>query len=166
TLFRSGGFEYEDSLIARLHFVDDNTLVAFGDTATYYYNVSHEPEVKKEVAFEEEIQSIFIGDDYIGYVLDNSENPEEGRYRLCLYNKSGSKKLDTDVDMEYENIEMCGKEIIAVQDNMCTIMNAGGKILFQEELDGNGIEAVLPVRGWRTYQVVFQNKIVEMKLRF
>lgn len=161
-----GGFEYEDSLIARLHFVDDNTLVAFGDTATYYYNVSHEPEVKKEVAFEEEIQSIFIGDDYIGYVLDNSENPEEGRYRLCLYNKSGSKKLDTDVDMEYENIEMRGKEIIAVQDNMCTIMNAGGKILFQEELDGNGIEAVLPVRGWRTYQVVFRNKIVEMKLRF
>src|SRR5699024_11433569 len=78
-----GGFEYEDSLIARLHFVDDNTLVAFGDTVTYYYNVSHEPEVKKEVAFEEEIQSIFIGDDYIGYVLDNSENPEEGRYRLC-----------------------------------------------------------------------------------
>ena len=118
------------------------------------------------MAFEEEIQSIFIGDDYIGYVLDNSENPEEGRYRLCLYNKSGSKKLDTDVDMEYENIEMRGKEIIAVQDNMCTIMNAGGKILFQEELDGNGIEAVLPVRGWRTYQVVFQNKIVEMKLRF
>ena len=39
-----------------------------------------------------------------------------------------------------------------MQDNMCTIMNAGGKILFQEELDGNGIEAVLPVRGWRTYQ--------------
>src|SRR5699024_1675719 len=114
------------------------------------------PEVKKEVTFEQSIESIFIGEDYIGYVLDNSENPDEGRYRICLYNKSGSKKLDTDLDMNYDSIEMRGNEIIAVQNNECTILNAGGKILFQEELDGNAIEEILPVRGWRTYQVVFQ----------
>lgn len=161
-----GGFDYEDFLIARLHFIDNNTLAAFGETATYYYNISREPELKKEVTFDQEIQSIFIGEKYIGYVLDNSENPDEGRYRICLYNKSGSKKLDTDIDMNYEFIEMRGKQIIAVQNNECTILNVGGKILFQEELDGNSIEAMLPVKGWRTYQVVFQNKTVKMQLRF
>lgn len=162
----TGGFDYEDFLIARLHFVDNNTMVAFGESATYYYNISGEPEVKKEVTFEQSIESIFIGEDYIGYVLDNSENPDEGRYRICLYNKSGSKKLDMDLDMNYDSIEMRGNEIIAVQNNECTILNAGGKILFQEELDGNAIEEILPVRGWRTYQVVFQDKIVKMQLRF
>lgn len=161
----AGGFDYDDFLIARLYFSDDNTLVAFGESATYYYDVSGEPAVKEEVRFDQEIQSIFLGEGYIGYVLDNSENPEEGRYRICLYGKSGGKKLDTDIDMDYESIEIRDKQIIAVQNNTCTILNTGGRILFQGELEGNSIEAVLPVSGWRTYQVIFQNKIVKMKLR-
>lgn len=161
-----GGFDYEDFLIARLHFVDNKTVVAIGDTTTYYYNIANEPEQTQEIAFEQNIQSIFIGEDYIGYVLDNSENPDEGKYRIRLYNKSGKKKLDTDIDMDYDSIEIRGKEIIAVQNNSCTILNTSGKILFQEELEGTSIEAVLPVKGWRTYQVVFQDKIVKMKLRF
>lgn len=161
-----GGFDYEDFLIARLHFVDNKTVAAIGDTTTYYYNIANEPEQTQEIAFEQNIQSIFIGEDYIGYVLDNSENPDEGKYRIRLYNKSGKKKLDTDIDMDYDSIEIRGKEIIAVQNNSCTILNTSGKILFQEELEGTSIEAVLPVKGWRTYQVVFQDKIVKMKLRF
>lgn len=161
-----GGFDYEDFLIARLHFIDNKTVAAIGDTTTYYYNIANEPEQTQEIAFEQNIQSIFIGEDYIGYVLDNSENPDEGKYRIRLYNKSGKKKLDTDIDMDYDSIEIRGKEIIAVQNNSCTILNTSGKILFQEELEGTSIEAVLPVKGWRTYQVVFQDKIVKMKLRF
>ena len=162
----AGGFDYEDFLIARLHFIDNNTLVAVGESATYYYDVSGEPEMKKEITFEQGIESIFLGEKYIGYVLDNSENPDEGRYRICLYNKSGGKKLDTDIDMNYDSIEMQGKQIIAVQNNECTIINTRGKILFQDELDGNAIEAILPMGGWRTYQVVFQDKIAKMQLRF
>ena len=162
----AGGFDYEDFLIARLHFIDNNTLVAVGESATYYYDVSGEPEMKKEITFEQSIESIFLGEKYIGYVLDNSENPDEGRYRICLYNKSGGKKLDTDIDMNYDSIEMQGKQIIAVQNNECTIINTRGKILFQDELDGNAIEAILPMGGWRTYQVVFQDKIAKMQLRF
>lgn len=161
-----GGFDYEDFLLARLHFIDNKTIVAFGDTRTYYYNIANEPEQTQEINFEQSIQSIFIGEKYIGYVLDNSDNPDEGKYRICLYNNSGKKKLDTDVDMEYDSIEMRGKDIIATQNNSCTILNSSGKILFQEELEGNSIEAILPVKGWRTYQVVFQDKIVKMKLRF
>ena len=162
----AGGFDYEDFLIARLHFIDNNTLVAVGESATYYYDVSGEPEMKKEITFEQSIESIFLGEKYIGYVLDNSENPDEGRYRICLYNKSGGKKLDTDIDMNYDSLEMQGKQIIAVQNNECTIINTRGKILFQDELDGNAIEAILPMGGWRTYQVVFQDKIAKMQLRF
>ena len=162
----AGGFDYEDFLIARLHFIDNNTLVAVGESATYYYDVSGEPEMKKEITFEQSIESIFLGEKCIGYVLDNSENPDEGRYRICLYNKSGGKKLDTDIDMNYDSIEMQGKQIIAVQNNECTIINTRGKILFQDELDGNAIEAILPMGGWRTYQVVFQDKIAKMQLRF
>ena len=161
-----GGFDYEDTIIARLKFMDDNTVAAFGDTTTYYYNIAREPQVKKEEVFDQEIQSIFFGKGYIGYVLDNSENADEGRYRLCLYNQSGAKKLDMSLDMNYETITMKKKEIIAVRDNELTIINTGGKILFQGKLDGSFIEEVIPVGGWRTYQIVFRDKIAKMQLRF
>lgn len=161
-----GGFDYEDCLIPRLKFTSNHILVAIGDSVTYYYDISDEPEVEKEVSFEEEIQSIFIGDDYIGYVLDNSEQSDEEKYRICLYTKRGIKKLDTTLDMNYESIEMRGRQIIAVRDNECMIMNIGGKVIFQDTLDGSTIEAVLPAWGWRTYQVVFRDKIVKMQLRF
>ena len=155
-----GGFDYEDFMIPELQFIGKDTLVAFGESATYYYNIADEPKVEKEVKFNEEIQSIFISDKYIGYVLDHSEHPEEGRYRICLYTKSGGKKLDTTLDMNYESIAMKGKQIIAVKDNECTIINIGGKVLFQEKLEGNSIETVLPAGGWRTYHVIFRDKTV------
>lgn len=161
-----GGFDYEDTMIAKLKFTDKDTLVAFGESKTYYYDVSDEPKVKKEVSFDQEIQSIFLNGKYIGYVLDNSENVEEGKYLLYLYTDSGAKKMETDIDMDYESIDMKENQIIAIQDNQCTIINTGGKILYQGELEGSSIEEILPVQGWRTYQVIFSDKIVKMKLRF
>ena len=161
-----GGFDYEDFMIPKLSFVDEDTLVAFGESATYYYNISDEPKMIKEITFEENIESVFTGKKYTGYILDHSDQSEEGRYRLCLYSKGGGKKLDMTLDMDYETIQIRGNEIYALHDNKCTIINVNGKILFQGELEGNSIETILPAKGWRTYHVIFQDKIVKMKLRF
>lgn len=161
-----GGFDYEDFMIPRLSFVDNGTLVAFGETATHYYDISDEPALKREVPFEQEIKSIFIGEKYLGYVLDNSEEKEEGSSRICLYTKSGKEKMNTTLDINYDSIRMRGNQIIAVKDNECTILNTGGKILFQGKLKGNSIETILPTGGWRSYHVIFRNKTVKMKLRF
>ena len=56
--------------------------------------------------------------------------------------------------------------IIAVSENECTILNIKGNILFQGELEGNGIESIMPAKGWRTYHVIFRDKIVKMMLKF
>ena len=34
-----GGFDYESALIPKLSFVDKNTVAAFGNSATYFYNI-------------------------------------------------------------------------------------------------------------------------------
>lgn len=161
-----GGFDYEDFMIPKLSFVDGDILAAFGESATYYYNISDEPKIEKEISFEENIESVFVGEKLIGYVLDHSDQPEEGRYRLCLYSRNGSKKLDITLDMDYETIQIRGNEIFAVQDNKCTIINTNGKILFQGELDGSNIQTILPAGGWRTYHVIFRDKTARMRLRF
>lgn len=161
-----GGFDYEGALIPKLSFMDKNTVAAFGDSATYFYNIEDSPKVKKEIKFTKEIESVFENDKYIGYILDNSDEPEEGKYVLQIYNKNGAKKLERKLDMNYDSIQMWGKEIIAVRENECTILNIKGNILFQGVLEGDMIESIMPAKGWRTYHVIFRDKIVEMKLQF
>lgn len=38
-----------------------------------------------------------------------------------------------------------------------------GKYFIPGELEGNGIESIMPAKGWRTYHVIFRDKIVKMK---
>lgn len=42
------------------------------------------------------------------------ENPEKGKYSLQVYDKNGAKKLECKLNMNYDSIQMWGKEIIAV----------------------------------------------------
>ena len=160
------GFDYKDLMIPGLSFTDEKTLAAYGEDRTLFYDMSDSPSLVRTLEFGDRIESIFEGKGYIGYILDNDEDISEGRYRLCLYNRRGFKKLDVPVDMNYDRIRMEGRQIFAYRDNECTIMNTRGKILFQEVLEGNGIESILPAFGWRTYHVIFRDKVVTMRLRF
>lgn len=161
-----GGFDYEDQLIPKIKFLSNDTVVAFGDNTTYYYDISDDPKELESIEFSEKIESIFTGEKYFGYVCSNDDPEKEGRYRICLYDKKGKQKMDTTLDMNYQNIFMVNDEIFATKDNECTILNKSGKILFQGTLEGSNIENVLPCPGWRAYRVIFSNKIVKMKLSF
>ena len=161
-----GGFDYKNVLIPKISFADENTVVAFGGKTTYFYNIEDTPKIKKELKFTEEIASVFEDDKYIGYVLNNTEDPEKGKYILQIYNKKGVKKLERKLDMNYDSIAIWGKEIIATRENECTILNIKGNILFQGELEGDTIESIMPAKGFRTYHIVFRDKIVKMQLKF
>ena len=162
-------FYYDDILIPKISFIDDNTVAAFGGNVTYFYNIKDTSKTKKEVKkikFTSDIESIFENDKYIGYVVNNTETPEKGKYILQIYNKNGVKKSECKLDMNYDSIRIWGKEIIATRENECTILDIKGNILFQGVLEGNTIESIIPAKGWRSYYVIFRDKIVKMQLQF
>lgn len=161
-----GSFDYEGVLMPKISFLGADTVAVFGPTSTYFYDIEDKPTVKKELTFDREIESVFESDDYVGYVLDNTEDAENGRYEIQLYNKKGARKLSRKLDMDYDSIKLWGEELIAVKDNECMIMDIHGNVLFQGELEGNSIETILPAGGWRKYHVVFRDQIVLMQLKF
>lgn len=161
-----GEESYKNMLIPKISFMDDDTVAVFGSSSMYIYNVKDEVKKIKKVEFEQEIQSVFENDKYVGFLLDNTTSDSEGKYELCLYDKKGNRKLSKKLDFNYETIEMWDREIIAVQNNECTILNMKGNILFQGKLEGNAIQTIMPSGGFRTYHVIFSDKTVEMKLSF
>ncbi|MBR0381351.1 MAG: hypothetical protein IJH71_02815 [Eubacterium sp.] len=161
----SAGFDYDDIMIPRLEFLNKNTLVAVGDGVAFFYRVSAEPTETAREEFDRTIESVFSGKGKIGFVLDNSDDPE-GRYELVLYNSRGSQTTSLKVDMNYETIEMHGSEIYAYRGNVLTILSTSGRIIYQGSLDGGTIQAVIPIRGWRAYRIIFRDKTADMHLRF
>ena len=160
------GFNYKDIFMPRLTFVDDHIMAAIGDGMTCYYKVGAQAREFKKVTFKQDIDSIFLGDGYIGYVLENEEDPEEGRRILMLYNKKGVRKMEKALDMDYDTIRIMDKQIIGIYNEECTILNRKGVVLYQGRLDEGSIQEILPVRGWRRYKVIFDNKIADMQLQF
>ena len=57
--------------------MDDNTVAAFGSKVTYFYNIEDSPNEKKKLEFDQQIQSVFENEDYVGYIINNSANPEK-----------------------------------------------------------------------------------------
>ena len=160
-----GGFDYENALVPKLQFLKTSRMIAYGNNTSHYYDLSGEPREIKTIKFDTPIESVFSGDSYFGYVCKNDED-KDGDYQLSLYNKNGNRRLSTALDIEFDKIFMVGNEIVATKDNICTIINQNGNILYQGTLEGGRIGKVLPCPGWRTYRVVFENKIVKMQLSF
>ena len=89
----------------------------------------------------------------------------EGKYTFEIYSSKGARKTSSFLDMNYENISVWGKQIIALHENECTILNERGNILFQDRLEGGTLQAIFPMSGWRAYRVIFSDKTVEMHMR-
>lgn len=47
--------------------------------------------MRRKTEFDQQIQSVFENEDYVGYIINNSANPEKGKYILQVYNKRCQK---------------------------------------------------------------------------
>lgn len=164
----TGAFDYPGSLIPRILFLKKNSAVAVGDDSIHYYDISATPKEIQQIEDEETIKSIFYNKDRLGVVYDHSANQTEGEgvWKLCIFDERGRRRTRLFVDMNFDEIKIRNRQIIAFSGNECTIMNLSGKILFHENIDGDIIEEILPSGGFRNYRVIFSDRHMKMKLKF
>ncbi|MBR0398986.1 MAG: hypothetical protein IJI10_12075 [Eubacterium sp.] len=74
---RVGQFEMEDILVPEIEYLSGTTAVAFRDNGFVIFEGDTVPEKKQEVKVNEEIESVFYSDRYIGLVLDNNADDGE-----------------------------------------------------------------------------------------
>ena len=106
--------------------------VVVGDNSFVIYRGTESPAVEKEITLDQEIQSVFHSDEYIGLVLLNRE---KSGYELRLYNRIGEQMLSRDIPGKYDNIKVDGDEIIMFDGSRCCIVTVTGIIKFEGKLD-------------------------------
>lgn len=159
-----GGYMFENEVVPKVEFIDNDTVAAFGTNTISIYDMKEKPSFKTDIKFENEIRSVFYNKDYIGVIQDNQEETSEHMYKVQVYDLKGNKKFDEYIDFPYSNVYAADKEIIISGGNNCLIYRKDGSVKFDGTLSGN-INSIVPSGNHLEYIVVYDTVTETIKLK-
>ncbi len=111
-------------LIPYVQFMNDNTLFAVGDGCLRIFSGSHQPQLLAGHMYEEEVQSVFYNEEYVGLMFRS----EDGNYlyRLDVYNTAAKKVGSYYFAIEYTDLFFDQDNIVAYNETECVIQTLGG----------------------------------------
>lgn len=156
------GFEYEETVIPFLHYVNENEAVAVGEDRLLVFSGKQVPELKAEKEIEEGVESVFWDDSRVALVYRNDDG--EDKYRLDIYDLNAELLLTKTFDIEYSDIVLDDGNIIIYNEATVFIWNKKGLEKYNGDL-GGGIRAVIPTKSRTKYIVVRDEGMEVIKLK-
>ncbi len=129
--------EYDNTVMAEIFFMGDDRSIVVGDDRFVIYREKEVPEKQKEIMLDQEIQSVFHSDRYIGFILLNQE---KSGYELRLYSRLGEQVLSREISGKYSNVKIDGSEVIMFDGSRCCIITASGIVKFEGDLNVEALE--------------------------
>lgn len=157
-----GGYNFDKTMVARVEFVNNDTVVAFGDDKVVLYSMKQKPSVIAEISIDKEIKSIFYDEEYMGLVLANgqADNP----YNMVVYDIEGKKISDVDFNLSYKNIKIANKTIILYNDVTLRVYTVKGKQKYEGNFD-KGIVDVIMLDDKYNYLIIDPANVEKIKLK-
>lgn len=157
-----GGFNhYKSSIVGKLEFVDNNTVIAIAEDRVSFYEITQYPKLKEEAVFTEEIQKITYNDDYMGLIFNNADSVE--KYKMQIYNTKGGKVSEILFSEDYRNFEFSGENLLLYNENKFTLMTIKGKKRYEDNFDMT-IEKIIQLDSDQEYLLFNSKYIQEIKL--
>ena len=171
--------KFDNELIPKIEFADNNTVCAFGDSRIVLYEMKQKPKevLNKEVS--KEIKSIIYNSKYVGYVYKNTKIATEeetsevkkttqetksdetnGHYTLETYTLNGKPALTQNIDFNYKSIHSNEREIVVVGRECCKIYKYNGFVKYNGEYK-QGINEFFPTKR-RNHYIMITNKETQM----
>ena len=158
-----GSYSYDDVFISEIHYIDSDHVVAIGDNGLILFEGAQKPTPKKEVKFEQEVQSVFYNDKYVGITYSNS-NKEES-WHIKVYDMNGKTVMENDTGIAYDRIEFLENNEICVRDEWnCEIFTIRSIRKFAYSFDKE-LYKILSGADRQSYTFVMNGEIDEVRLR-
>ena len=157
----ASGADYVDAVIPYITFLSNDTAFAVADNRLVIYSGDQRPKSSADVFLDGEIQSVFYSGSYIGLVFLDTTG--QGKYRLDVYNTSGTVVTSQYFDIEYKDIILYKDSFIIYNETQCMIANLHGLVRFHGEFE-NPLLLFSPVSA-KKYLAVSKDSIdiIEMK---
>lgn len=151
--------DYENMIAPTTFHMGDSVSAVVGDSSIMIYKGAQIPKLQKEIPIKKQIKSVSHNSRYIAVVLKNEGKPG---YELCLYNTAGKKVLSEDFIGDYNNIKVCGSQVILYEGKRCSIFTRDGVRKFDGEL-GDDIIEIYPIFGVNNYMVMNANGMEKVR---
>lgn len=125
-------FEYGSSVIPFSAFMNTETAFAVADNQLLIFEGNEIPKNIAQTFLNEEIQDVCYGTDNVGLVFQGTDG--NGKYRLDIYDKTGSIVLTKSFDLEYSHIVFSKDNILIYNEAECIIMNLQGREKYAGEI--------------------------------
>jgi hypothetical protein len=172
-------FSNEGLTIARLAYLKNGNLVAFGNTEVQIYSGGESPELKTQLKPDGNIVSIFVGSERFGLVLQNQQTASgdaeegsvssgdsaEGTYRMEVYKANGKKAFLTDFSIAYDKIyEMENGEICIQGNSALVFVSKWGRVFYEGKFE-QPLLGLTPLEGYHRYYLVFPDRSERIHLK-
>lgn len=158
-----GQYSYADMVVPKVEFLTNDVMVAFGSQKAVVFEGAQKPQVKKEIAIEKEIRTIFYNDAYFGFVFDN-ENKDTS-YNMQIHDLRGAEVISKDFEMEYEEIGFLENDEICIRNDLeCAIYTLRGVQKYHANFEKN-IWKIMSVAGIRDYVFLIDGETQRIRLK-
>lgn len=159
------GYNYSDTIVPYVHFVNYETAFAVADNRIMIYSGSEVPETKMERMLDEEIQAVYSSDKYIGLVFVNETG--ESSYILKVLSLSGEEVVT--VPFNFSSISdaevVFTEDIITIyNEKECLVYNIEGKQKFAGTFD-KAVRAMIPTDGSFRYILAHTDSVDVIELK-
>ncbi len=122
------GYDFDDTIIPRVHFMNDQSAFAMGDNRLIFFYGDQKPEKIKEYDFDRHVESVYYGDNKVAVLYKMSGDDLN---TIDVYDMSGEKIMSQRFDLEYSDVILSDDRLIIYNDKRCLIYNMKGKIKFE-----------------------------------
>lgn len=126
--FMVGVYTYTDLLVPYIQYMDNNTAFAVGDGRLMIYKGNQKPTLEAEFLFNEELQSVFYSEKYIGMTYTSDQADQ--KHLVRVYNAEGKKVNDIYLDIDYTQIFFDNDKIVAYNDSECMVVKLDGTVKY------------------------------------
>lgn len=149
-----GGIDYGQDVVARVAFLDNDTVCLMQEKGMILYSMQELPEEIAVLDAGTEISSVLHSGNTVGYVAEN---------KLFLYGTNGSKKLEIPITWEYDKVELIGEDIIFRSELSCHVLRLSGSVKLSCSFAKN-MQYLFPTEKKDNYIFIDENNIERVKL--
>lgn len=158
-----GTYSYDDTFISEIKYVSADRMIAIADSGIIVFEGAQKPAPKREIAFEQEIQSLFYNNKYVGTAYSNQD--QSNSWHIKVYDMNGKTVMENDTGIAYDQIEFLDNNEICVRDNYsCELFTIHSIRKFSYTFDKE-LYKILSGSDRQSYTFVLSGEIEEVRLR-
>ena len=155
-------YSYPDMVIPRIHYLQEDTMVAFGSNHVILFTGAQKPVEKTSIELKDEVKSIFYDQAHFGLIYDDATGKN---HRLGYYDISGKQIMNINFDTDYSNVQILSNgELCILGENGCEIFNTRGIRKFHYDFQKR-LYLIFSGRMQTDYTFIFEGETQKVKLR-